>query len=223
MIIKIFIAVLTFTTTLLSAKRTKSNIRKGPQKDINTIAVFSEDDISEKLPSPEAIAKEIPETLIDLESKKIKSISFKGNENRKKNRNENKNKSKRNKKYSDESDHDRKSKLVKEKEDDDSISETDQVVDAEPSITLTSTLNILRTESVITVTETIPVEAARIQSYVEVTPIKNDDYEVKTPSNFRSKRFIQRKRQYQANSSSNKINNNNVLTVFLTVLLIIFA
>lgn len=207
------------------AKRTDRETGKRRHRDPNTIAIFSEDDIAGKLPSPKQVAANIPKKLIFQDTKKTNEVkSFNA-----KNKNKGKKEMKHRKNHSNEVlSNDRKSKSMNETEDESEFIEYEDqfhIVQPNPSnqISPAPDANQIQvpTATIVTVTEAFPSAMIKIQNQAEATTLKNDDAEYTKIPPLRSKRFVQKGNVKRAESSSHEITVNKILFISLAILLIL--
>ena len=223
---------------------------KGKAKEPNVIAVFSEDDLSGKLPSPEVVAAEIPKNLILQKSKKLRATDITtqdGIQTNTKNKKDNiaksvykddnqvimtaKNKeSKDNNKKKGRSKEieavDRKSKSMTDLDENEETAEHYIVVESTPLSSRPFANGVsIPTASIVTVTETaVPTETVQIAKVEATTKIQSDESSTIPPQRIRQFTPRSRMNVKRANSSSCRyyfFNFKIILAITLTSLFII--
>lgn len=214
---------------------------KGTKKDSNVIAVFSEDDISDKLPKPESIAAEVPKNMILQKGKKLRvadtsaqsdvNVTAKRKSDKKidatERKDKNRKKNKKNKQNSDEFDNfeDRKSKSMTNREDnDDEKIDTFVVVESTPFVFQPSTQMSIPTATPVSITRTEDTRDFIQIAKMEATSSPQRDESQTIPPQKR-RQFTPRNRMNvkRANSSSNRVNlcdSRIIISILFTALFI---
>ena len=217
------VVVLICVSSLTAAKRQQ----KRKDKDPNTIAIFSEDDISGKLPSPESVAAQIPKKMILQKTKKLKATTDEREqpfEKKKKSKNSVLIVKKDEEEEAEDPFYGRKSK---------SMSYSPGVYDENPANQFTSVeptpipIAIPLQSSLPTDYQQIPTatifgmsqmtQSNGIQKFIDVTATKDEGCESTT----KSRKVIERVRVKRASSSACKVAISIHLTIFTFVFLLI--
>lgn len=193
---------------IVLCKRTDREKRKHLRKDSNTIAIFSEDDIAGKLPSPEQVAAEIPKNMILQKSKQVK---LSGEDKPSVGKKDDKKKRKRERKtIDDDSEHDLKSKSMNDGTDSENEDEYGEKfflvnpspIDASKEYSLPQIqIPTAQTINQITTTSVVPNDLFKIQKQAEATTLKSDDSEFTALPPLRAKKLVQKSRVKRVDSS----------------------